>query len=175
MNKEVKQGKIDLSAIHSVMQKELDWKTKSQLLDRMFSESDDRELTMIKHQQWEEIESLISQAVDGNHPKVKGPSLYRRLRRKQGRVNRMIILVLTRFLELIKSIDKRLHKIEIIPLNSYRHHDETVMQSENELRATDELKAELKDMRHKLNLLEEEINKIEKTRPSSGASPVNEA
>ena len=120
MNKEVKQGKIDLSAIHSVMQKELDWKTKSQLLDRMFSESDDRELTMIKHQQWEEIESFISQAVDGNHPKVKGPALYRRFRRKQGKVNRMIILVLSRFLELIKSIDKRLHKIEIIPLNNYQ-------------------------------------------------------
>ena len=174
MNKEVKQGKIDLSAIHSVMQKELDWKTKSQLLDRMFSESDDRELTMIKHQQWEEIESFISQAVDGNHPKVKGPALYRRFRRKQGKVNRMIILVLSRFLELIKSIDKRLHKIEIIPLNNYRHPDESAMQSENELRATDELKSDLKDMRHKLNLLEEEINKIEISRPSSGTSPVNE-
>ena len=31
-----------------------------------------------------------------------------------------------------------------------------------ELRATDDLKSDLKDMRHKLNLLEEEINKIEK-------------
>jgi|GEM_PF-3313139 hypothetical protein len=175
MNKEVKQSKIDLSAIHSVMQKELDWKNKAQLLDRLFSESDDRELTMIKHQQWEEIESFISQAVDGNHPKVKGPALYRRFRRKQGKVNRMILMVLTRFLELIKSIDKRLHKIEVIPLNNYRHHDETAMQSENEWRATGELKAEIKDMRNKLNLLEEEINKIEKTRPSSGASPVNEA
>ena len=86
----------------------------------------------------------------------------------------MIILVLSRFLELIKSIDKRVHKIEIIPLNYYRHHDESAMQSENELRATDELKSDLKDMRHKLNLLEEEINKIEKSRPSSGTSPVNE-
>ena len=43
MNNEVKQREIELSDIHFVMQKELDWKTKFQLLDHLFSENDDRE------------------------------------------------------------------------------------------------------------------------------------
>ena len=174
MNNEVKQREIELSDIHFVMQKELDWKTKFQLLDHLFSENDDRELTMIKHQQWEEIEGCISQAIDGNHPKVKGPSLYRRLRRKQGKVNRMIILVVTRFLGLIKSIDKRLHKLEILPINNCVSHAETTMHFKTEMLATNELKSEIKVIRNKLNLLEEEVNKIEKIRSSSETSSVNE-
>ena len=175
MNKEVKQSKIKLSDIHSVMQKELDWKTRSQSLDQLFSDRDARELAMIKHQEWEEIEGFISQAVESNHPKVKGPGLYRRLRRKQGRVNRMIIQAQSRFLELLKAIDKRLQKIEIIPLNSNRHRDETNMQSNTIVRATEELKSEIKNMRQRLNLLEEEINKIEKSRPPSETPPANQA
>ncbi len=175
MNKEVKQSKIELSDIHSVMQKELDRKTRSQPLDQLLPISEDLELAMIKHQQWEEIDGFISQAVESNHPKVKGPSLYRRFRRKQGKVNRMIIQVQSRFSELLKSIDKRLQKIEIIHLNNYRHHDETNMQSNTELRATEELKAEINSMRKKLKLLEEEINKIENSRPPSETSPADQA
>lgn len=175
MNKEEKESKIDLSDIQSVMQKELDWKTGSQSFISLLSAFDERELAMIRHQQWEEIEHFISQAVDGNHPKVKGPSLYRRLRRKQGRVNRMIIQAQARFLDLLKTIEKRLQKIEILHLNNYRHHDETNVQSNTSLRATDELKVEIRDMRQKLNLLEEEINKIEKSGSPSETSSTKRA
>lgn len=105
--KKIKEGHIDYKELHQSMQNELE--RTSQYYGSEDEEPGHTSQAQASHGQlnlFERVEADLADAKDCNHPKVKGPSFYKRLHRRQGRLNRMLIRALTRILDHIKSRDK---------------------------------------------------------------------